>query len=206
MDFLDKKFDAGAPAHFKDLFFSTGKIPTGSVTEYYEEVSSGLVSLTGEVFGPFKLNHKVSYYANGGYGRQLQTPNSTTLADDALTVAMPSINFDPYDNDGNGYVSLVHYDSTIPASVLIDDRRSMVLSLFTLVGVQNNPEIPMISGVSSGIFRGNAKWIVCLLHTSRRVLLYSSSFISDVKVFAFLTIPQDVKIGISAHELGHLRR
>lgn len=27
----------------------------------------------------------------------------------------------------------------------------------------------------------------------------------DVKVFGFLTIPDDAKIGVSAHEIGHLR-
>ena len=26
----------------------------------------------------------------------------------------------------------------------------------------------------------------------------------DVKVFGFLTIPEDAKIGVSAHEIGHL--
>ena len=118
-EFKDQKFDAGAPAHFEDLFFSTGKIPTGSVTEYYEEVSNGLVSLTGQVFGPFKLNKEASYYACGGYGRQEEAPNLRNLADDALTAAMSSINFDPYDNDGNGFVSLVYCD-TIPARVLIE--------------------------------------------------------------------------------------
>ena len=30
-------------AHFDDLFFSTGVIPTGSVTEYYTEVTDGLI-------------------------------------------------------------------------------------------------------------------------------------------------------------------
>ena len=27
----------------------------------------------------------------------------------------------------------------------------------------------------------------------------------DVKVFGFLTIPEDATIGVSAHEIGHLR-
>src|SRR3954464_8532291 len=41
--------------HFKDLFFSTGVLPHGSVKEYYREVTNNLVDLTGEVVGPFQL-------------------------------------------------------------------------------------------------------------------------------------------------------
>ena len=32
-------------------------------------------------------------------------PNSTTMADEVLDLAIGNINFGPYDNDGNGYVS-----------------------------------------------------------------------------------------------------
>jgi immune inhibitor A len=55
---------AGAKQRFEDLWFSTGKIPTGSVTEYYQEVSNGRISLTGEVVGPFTLSQNQAYYAN----------------------------------------------------------------------------------------------------------------------------------------------
>jgi immune inhibitor A len=55
---------AGAKQRFEDLWFSTGKIPTGSVTEYYQEVSNGKISLTGEVVGPFTLSQNQAYYAN----------------------------------------------------------------------------------------------------------------------------------------------
>ena len=32
------------PQHFQDLFFSTGKMPHGSVREYYTEVTDGLIT------------------------------------------------------------------------------------------------------------------------------------------------------------------
>jgi immune inhibitor A len=57
--------ESGARQRVDDLWFSTDhKIPTGSVTEYFSEVSSGAVSLTGEVIGPFRLGQKLSYYSN----------------------------------------------------------------------------------------------------------------------------------------------
>jgi len=49
-DFSDKPMTASAD-HFRDLFFSTGKIPTGSVREYFTEVTHGLLTLDGEVVG-----------------------------------------------------------------------------------------------------------------------------------------------------------
>ena len=94
----------GAKERFQDLFFSTGKIPTGSVHEYYQEVSKGKISLDGEVLGPFTLSHDKAYYANGNYGRGWPEPNSMTMADEAVTAATGKTNFNKYDNDGNGLV------------------------------------------------------------------------------------------------------
>ena len=105
VDFQDKKMGAGAKQRFQDLFFSKGKILTGSVTEYYQEVSHNKISLTGEVVGPFTLSENMAYYANGQTGQSSTEPNSRTMANEALTAADGSINFKPYDNDGNGYVS-----------------------------------------------------------------------------------------------------
>ena len=105
VEFTDTKFPAGAKERFEELFFSTGKVPTGSVTEFYDEVSNGLVSVTGEVVGPFQLNNTLAYYANGNSGTSGSYPNSRTMADEALSAADGSINLGPYDNDDNGYVS-----------------------------------------------------------------------------------------------------
>ena len=64
IDFQDVKCPLDTIERTKDLWFSTNKIPTGSVTEYYSEVSNNAVSLTGEVIGPFTLKEKMAYYAN----------------------------------------------------------------------------------------------------------------------------------------------
>ena len=54
VDFTDAPM-ATPPGHFNDLFFSTGRIPTGSVREYFTEASNGLLTLTGQVVGPYRL-------------------------------------------------------------------------------------------------------------------------------------------------------
>lgn len=65
VEFQDVKCPPGIIERTHDLWFSTEKkIPTGSVTEYYSEVSNNAISLTGEVIGPFTLKEKMAHYAN----------------------------------------------------------------------------------------------------------------------------------------------
>lgn len=65
-EFQDVKMKSGTKERMEDLFFSTGKLSTGSVTEYYKEVSNDKVAFTGEVFGPYTMSQTMSYYANNG--------------------------------------------------------------------------------------------------------------------------------------------
>lgn len=87
-----------------DLFFSTGVIPTGSVHEYYHEVSHGLVSITGTVVGPFVMPLTLAEYAAGDVNTPPSFPNVQTLGRDAARAAMAQVNFSSFDNDGNGFV------------------------------------------------------------------------------------------------------
>ncbi|KAK9481983.1 immune inhibitor A peptidase M6-domain-containing protein [Lipomyces starkeyi] len=165
VDFSDKQMKSGATQNFQDLFFSTGKLTTGSVTEYYTEVSGGKIALGGQVVGPFRMPHKLSYYANGESGMTEAQPNAQNIAADALTAAKSNINFGPYDNDGNGYVDA-----------------------FVVVHAGNGAEE---TGSKNDIW--SLKWV-----------LPDPTFVDGVKVYAFLTIPEDAKVGVCAHELGHL--
>src|SRR3954447_6643090 len=103
VQFSDKPMNA-SQSHFHDLFFSTGTVPTGSVRDYYSEVTNGLVTIDGDVVGPYTLPQTLATYANGASGLGAGHPNATTMARDAVIAADPNVNFDPYDNDGNGFV------------------------------------------------------------------------------------------------------
>ncbi|KAK3616581.1 hypothetical protein LTR22_027018 [Elasticomyces elasticus] len=156
---------SGAAQRFKELFFSSGRIPTGSVTEYYTDVSGGKIALTGEVAGPYRMPLKSIDYTHGDHGMNNVFPNMRTLAADALATVTGHINLAPCDNDNNGYVDA-----------------------FIVVHVGSGGEQ---TGNKNDIW--SAKWV-----------LPNEVAVNGVKVFGFLTIPEDAYIGVCAHELGHL--
>ena len=165
VDFTDAPM-AASPDHFKDLFFSTGKIPTGSVREYYSEVTNGLLTLSGEVVGPYRLPRTLAVYAGGKAGTDNPEPNARTMARDAATLADPHVDFTPYDNDGNGFVDA-----------------------FIVVHAGPGAEE---TGNENNIW--SHKW----------VFAGGPLNVDATKIFGYLTIPENCKIGVCAHELGHL--
>ena len=165
VDFSDKQMTRAA-SEFEKLFFSVGELPDGSVREYFTEASHGLVTIEGEVVGPYRLPRKLSAYAHGESGMGMSAPNAQTMARDAAMAANPDVDFGPYDNDGNGFVD---------AFIVIHAGR----------GAEETG-------------KGGDIW-------SHKWTLSGSELHADgTNIFAYLTVPEDSKIGVCAHELGHL--
>lgn len=166
VQFSDKAMGQTAD-HYRDLFFSTGVLPTGSVKEYYSEVTNGLVTLSGDVVGPFTMPQTLAWYANNNFGIAKGPGDfrSPQLAHDAAVAADPSVNFQPYDNDGNGFVD-------------------------AFIVVHAGP---------GGEVTGNAGDV-----WSHKATLPAAYATDSTKLYGYLTIPEDAKIGVCAHELGHL--
>lgn len=164
-DFSDAPMTATAD-HFRELFFSTGKIPTGSVREYFAEVAHGLLTLDGEVVGPYRLPRTLAQYAGGKAGTDNPVPNARTMAKDAAVLANADVNFAPYDNDGNGFVDAFIVVHAGPGAEETGDEGHI----------------------------WSHKWVFT-----------GSPYDADgTKIYAYLTIPENCKIGVCAHELGHL--
>ena len=165
VDFSDRAMTQ-TQAHFRELFFSNGVIPTKSVREYFAEVTNGTVDIQGDVIGPLRLPRTLAQYAHGASGLGSASPNAQTMARDAAIAADPLVNFAPYDNDGNGFV-----DAFI-----------------------------VIHAGSGGEQTGNANDI----WSHKWVLEGGARTVDTTKIFAYLTVPEDSKIGVCCHELGHL--
>ncbi len=165
VDFPDKAMTAAA-SHFEELFFSTGVLANGSVKEYYAEVTNGLVDITGQVVGPYRMPRPLTDYANAASGTGSAAPNARTMARDAAVAADAAVNFGPYDNDGNGFVDA-----------------------FIVIHAGAGAEV---TGSTGDIW--SHKWV-----------LAGGEYATDnTKIYGYLTVPEDAKIGVCAHELGHL--
>jgi immune inhibitor A len=165
VEFSDAPMTA-TPAHFRDLFFSTGKIPTGSVREYYTEVTHGVLTLAGEVVGPYKLPRTLKEYAGGKSGTDNPVPNARTMARDAANLANADVNFAPYDNDGNGFVDAFIVVHSGAGAEETGDKNEIWSHKWVFTGAPLDAD--------------------------------------GTKVYGYLTIPENSKIGVCAHELGHL--
>ncbi len=166
-EFPDRKFDkANTAEHFRDLFFSKGVLPHGSVREYFQDASNGSVDIAGEVVGPYRMPKKLWAYAHDEYGTGDGEPNARTMARDAAAAADPDVNFSAYDINGDGYVD---------AFIVIHAGR----------GAEE-------TGSTADIW--SHKWV-----------LPGGPYNADkAKVYAYLTVPEDSRIGVCCHELGHL--
>lgn len=74
---------------------------TGSVRDYYYDVSGGLFTLQMDVVGPFTGSHNTAFYGSTDEGSQY-------FAREAVDSAAKYVNYADYDNDGDGYIDGLH--------------------------------------------------------------------------------------------------
>ena len=176
VDFPDRQ--GVLPAHhYEDLLFSQGTHPTGSMYDYYREVSLGKVDVTGSVDGWLRLPQPYSFYTNNesgifGQGASASYPrNAQRMAEDAVRAAQQfGVNFE------------LELDAL---------NQGTITALFIIHAGRGAEEMhPAVR--RSEIW--SHKW-----NTSAPIAVAPG-----LSAYTYLAVPNDCKVGVCAHELGHL--
>ena len=89
---------------FVDQFFSSGTYPTGSMRDYFEEVSYGQWSIGGDVIDWVTAPEPYAYYCDGVQGQGSYPRNSQGLVVDICQAIDPQVDFSQFDGDGDGEI------------------------------------------------------------------------------------------------------
>jgi immune inhibitor A len=153
------------PLHYDSLLFTSNVYPTGSLRDYYQEVSYGQMDIIGDVTLWLRMPHSYSYYTNGQYGFGTYPQNAQGLVQDAVIAADPYVDFSQYDADGDGYVDALFVVHAGPGAE-----------------ETGNP---------------NHIW-------SHRWVTAYPILVDGVYVYDYSMEPENGKIGVFCHELGHV--
>lgn len=114
VDFPDRPHQENfSPSYFQQMLFSIDRLfPTGSMRDYYREISGfgerpeGL-DVTGSVHGWYRLPNPLSFYADGSSGMDGTFPrNAQGMARDAALAAVADgVDFGGFDALGEGFVT-----------------------------------------------------------------------------------------------------
>jgi immune inhibitor A len=160
-------------SHYNQLLFSKDTYPTGSMRDYYREVTLGKVDVTGSIHGWLRMPNDYNYYTNGESGTEGRSypRNARRMAEDAVNAALQA------GVDFNSDLDVLN-DGTITALFIIHAG----LGAETL-----NPSI-----------RGNHIW------SHKWATQQPIAVTANLYASTYLTVPHDCKVGVCAHELGHL--
>jgi hypothetical protein len=77
--------------------------PTGTIDDYYTEISYGNLTLSGQALGWYAAANTRAYYGNGQKGWGTYPQNAAKLVEEAVDAAeIAGCDFSQYDNDGDG--------------------------------------------------------------------------------------------------------
>jgi immune inhibitor A len=176
VDFDDRPaLGTRSPAFYEQMLFGLpGDFPTGSMREFYREVSgydrsAGRgIDVGGEVHGWFRMPRPLSFYTANNSGMGTAPGNAQGMAHDAVELALANgVDFSSFDVFGESRVTalfVVHAGSGAEQSGSRDDIWSLKW---------------VIPGGGLEVAQG-------------------------IRAETFLTVPEDCAMGVCAHEWGHL--
>ncbi|MFC2055408.1 M6 family metalloprotease domain-containing protein [Chloroflexota bacterium] len=108
VEFTDNPSQVGATS-FDTLLFGTG---TSTMRDYFNDVSYGVLDIVTvnlpSSIGWCTMPETYAYYVDANFGTDSPYPNNAQrLAEDAVLIADPYVDFSQYDNDSDGWVDTV---------------------------------------------------------------------------------------------------
>jgi immune inhibitor A len=161
--------------YYERMLFSSKVLPSGSMRDYYREVSSGKLEVTGTVDGWIRMPQPYSYYTNeesgmkwGSYPR-----NAPRMAEDAVRAALKmGVLFSPdLDAFGNKSITALFLINAGPGAEVLPQRQGLKNIWSHKWGLRT----PVLVNATSNLF-----------------------------ATTYLTVPEDCLVGVCCHELGHL--
>ena len=174
IDFTDRPGVVPAQ-HYNDMLFTRREYPTGSMRDFYNEVTLGKVDLEGSVHGWLRMPKPYSFYTNnqsGIDGGEKSYPNNAQrMAEDAVTTAL---------------------GKNVPFEQELDKlNQGIVTALFIIHAGRGAERVhPSIKGTEIW----SHKW------TLKNIVDVGNGLSATI----YLAVPHDCKVGVCCHELGHL--
>ncbi len=177
---------------FQDLLFDNN--PTGTLTDYYQEVSYGQFNVTGTVFGWFTADNNQAYYASNNHGLNSNYPqNGHGFVRSIVEKADAAVDFSQFDNDG---------PDGIPNSGDDDGYVDGVIVVYSGAGADwapsNNNLWPFSSRLGSHAYTTNDP------SANGGHVIVNAFAICPEKAGSGAGINQPRPIGVFAHEFGHI--
>ncbi|MFG1342664.1 M6 family metalloprotease domain-containing protein [Xanthobacter autotrophicus] len=175
VDFPDRPHQPDrSPSSFEQMLFSVGTFPTGSMRDYFRNISRWSerptqgIDVIGQVHGWFRMPEPLNYYADGSSGMDGTFPrNAQGLARDAVLAAKAAgVSFAGYDALGEQSVTALFIVHAGGGAEATGDRGDIWSHKWVI------PEEVDVDG--------------------------------GLKVKTYLTVPEDCRVGVCAHEWGHL--
>ena len=165
VDFSDQPASGGLvygqPADFMHLLFSFDPGDNHySMAEFYRDNSYGTFIMQGQVVGWVRAPQTYAYYVDGQKGFGTYPQNAQKMAEDAVLLADPLVNYSMFDADGNGWVDgvfIVHsgtgYEQTGDPNDIHSHmwslRTSQYLDGVTISSYTTEPEENSATGLST---------------------------------------------------------
>jgi M6 family metalloprotease-like protein len=178
------------PANFQfALFDTTHATATGSVPDYYQWASGGRLRMRARVIASVVLPNPENYYVNDSYGLNvLSTPrNDWGLVRDAIIQADPSVNWNEFDRDGDGFVDMLWIVHAGLGAELTGNRRNFYSNTSRLGFGWSGGGVIETADVMNGAL-------------TQKVRVDRFSVLPEISGFRPGSISE---IGVFCHEFGH---